>query len=72
MTFIKLPLVLKTFVLSILEWSLKGFANLQINLQKNFFQTPIEWKASNDRNRMSKAPSKIQNSYKVMKVAKFN
>ena len=31
-----------------------------VNLHKNFFKTPIGGKASNERNRMSKAPSKIQ------------
>ena len=39
--------------------------------KKNFFLTPIDWKASNERNRMSKAPSKYSNylpSYEDFKI----
>ena len=43
-----------------------------VNLKKTFFKTPIDQKARDERNRMPKAPSKIQSSYQVMKVSKFN
>ena len=40
-------------------WQLKGLVNLLLKL------------ASNERNRMAKVPSKIQNGYRVMKVLKL-
>ena len=69
-TSIKLPVVNKTFVLYIFEWqfytgfteyhSINSFIKGLVNLQINFFipllvEKPI---ISNERNRMSKAPSK--------------
>ena len=53
-TFIKLPFVLKTFVLSIFEWPLKGLVNLQKNLKILLIKKP-EMRETNVKNPSKKS-----------------